>query len=457
VRNRRVLPVDSLASLVDVRLIIDDGPIDAEVRDGVICAQGLPYGRAARFDAAVAPEPWTARRDAKRPGPACPQRPGRLDFVTGPVVGGLTVAEDCCVLSVYAPAGAVGLPVMVWLHGGAYVSGGGESSKYDPSLLAAEGNVVVVTVTYRLGIFGYLAPPGSDADDNLGLRDQILALQWVQRSIGAFGGDRANVTVFGQSAGADSVLALMVSDGTTGLFHRAVVQSAPIGIGTGTVAVAEKRSAMASAMQAAMADSLNGEDPRHATVARLLQAEAIAVGAAQAFKPFGGMAFAPRIGRTPLPPASELNARLAEAAQRVELFIGHTEDDAAPFVLMDPRVAALDRVKVLQRLLIRTMTRPMTRRIFGPAVTRFAADWAANGGEVATYRFDWAPPDAPLGSCHCMELPFLFSAADVWSGAPMLGTSGVIDQALARGVRSVWAGFAWAGVRSLPSRQMHFK
>ena len=437
-----------------MHLITMDGPIDADVRDDVFCARGLPYGRAARFDVAVPPEPWTGPRDATQPGPACPQRPGRLDFVTGPVVDGLSVSEDCLVLSVFAPSGADGLPVMVWFHGGAYVAGSGESSMYDPSLLVAEGGVVVVTVTYRLGIFGYLAPPHSDADDNLGLRDQILALHWVQRSISAFGGNPSNVTVFGQSAGADSVLALMVSDGTANLFHRAIVQSAPIGIGTGTVGVAEGRSRMATAMQEAMARSLNGEEPRTATVARLLQAESAAAEAAQASRLLSGMAFAPRLEHTPLPAASELEARLADAAQRVELLIGHTADDAAPFVLMHPRVAALGRARVLQQMIARSMTGLMTRRIFGLAVGRFADDWAANGGQVATYHFQWAPSDAPLGSCHCMELPFLLGTAEAWSHAPMLGRSRTIDETLARQMRSLWTDFARTGIGALPTRRL---
>ncbi|WP_029112274.1 carboxylesterase family protein [Mycobacterium sp. URHB0044] len=439
-----------------MQLTTEDGPIDVEARDGVIRARGLPYGRAARFDVAVPPEPWTGRRDAHAPGPACPQRPGRLDFVTGPVLDGLEISEDCLVLSVTAPEGADGLPVMVWFHGGAYVAGGGESSKYDPTMLAAEGDVVVVTVTYRLGIFGYLAPPGADADDNLGLRDQILALQWVQRSIGAFGGNPSNVTIFGQSAGADSVLALIVSDGTAGLFHRAIVQSAPVGVGTGTVDVAEARADMASAMQAAMARALNGEDPRTTTVARLLEAEAAAVEAAQASKLVSGMAFAPRLGRSPMPAASQLEERLADAAQRVELFIGHTADDAAPFVFMNPRVAALGRVRLLQQLVVRSATGRMTRRTFGSAVGRFADDWTANGGQVATYRFEWAPADAPFGSCHCMELPFLLGVGGAWSDAPMLGRSRTIDAMLARRMRSVWAGFARDGIGSLPTRTMRF-
>jgi para-nitrobenzyl esterase len=365
------------------------------------------------------------------------------------------MAEDCLVLSVFAPVDAERLPVMVWFHGGAYVAGSGESAQYDASLLAAEGNVVVVSVSYLLGIFGYLPPPGADAGDNLGLRDQILALQWVQRNVGAFGGDPSSVTIFGQSAGGDSVVALMVSDGTGDLFHRVIAQSAPIGIGTPAVGVAEGRSKMEAAMQAAMGRSLSGEDPRQTTVARLLEAEGTAVEAAQASKLLGNMPVGPRLGRTPLARASELKARLADAAQRVELFIGYTADDAAPFTLMQPRVAALSRVKPLQQLAFRTMTAPLTRKVFAPA-DKFAADWTANGGEVGTFCFDWAPPDAPFGACHCIELPFLLGTPETRSVAPMLGPSRAIDETLARQMRSVWAGFARSGLSSLPTRHMRF-
>ena len=137
---------------------------------------------------------------------------------------------------------------MVWLHGGAYVSGGGEAQRYDADELARRGRVVVVRVSYRLGVFGYLSPSGVD---NLGLRDQILALRWVHDNIGAFGGDPDRVTVFGQSAGADSVLSLMLCGQSTGLFQRAIMQSAPLG-------VREGRDAMTAAMRSAASATLEG-------------------------------------------------------------------------------------------------------------------------------------------------------------------------------------------------------
>ena len=436
---------------------VSGGIVSVEVCDGVLRARGLPYGRARRFEAAEPAPAWTGERDATQPGPACPQRPSRLAFVSGPMLDGLRVDEDCLVLSVTAPQDADGLPVMVWIHGGAYVAGSGESAKYDPVALVREGDVVVVNINYRLGIFGYLSPPGADADDNLGLRDQILALQWVRDNIAAFGGDPANVTVFGQSAGGDSVLALMLSPQGAGLFHRAIVQSAPLGVGTQNPAAAASREPLVQAMQSAMATSLAGVAPRDATYAQLLTAEAAAATAVQRFGLVASMAFAPLLGRDPLPPPAEIDERLAAAAGRIELLIGYTRDDAAPFVAMDPRVKKLSAFGVAERLAMRVMTPKLTARAFGGLVEPFVEMWRSHGGRAGSYRLDWRPAVSPLGACHCIDLPLLFGAEGRWSDAPMLGPNRTVDSALGADLRSVWTGFAHSGIAALPSEPLRFR
>ena len=135
--------------------------------------------------------------------------------------------EACLTLTVWSPDTTGSLPVMVWIPGGAFVYGAGQFQLYNGSRLAANGNVVVVNVTYRIGVFGgfELSDLGEGFDDNLALRDQIAALQWVRENIAAFGGDPERVTVFGESAGATSVLALLASPAAAGLFHRAIAQS----------------------------------------------------------------------------------------------------------------------------------------------------------------------------------------------------------------------------------------
>lgn len=427
---------------------IRGGTIQVDHQDGLVRARGVRYGAVRRFAVAEPPAPWSGVRDATQPGPACPQRPSRLGWVTGDALAGLTTNENCLVLTVTAPADAHRLPVMVWFHGGAYVAGSGESAKYDPSALARAGNVVVVNVSYRLGIFGYLAPPGA-GDDNLGLRDQILALRWVHDNIAAFGGDAANITAFGQSAGAHSVMSLMLCQDAVGLFHRAILQSAPLELDAG-------RDEMARAMGSAMATTLAGADPAEASVERLLAAEGAAVAAAQGFGLLGGLAFAPRLGRAPLPAPADVPEAIADAAGRVELLIGYTKDDAAPFVAMDPRVARLNRVPVLGRLAVRAGSAAITKQAFSGPAERLAEAWRAHGGRVGTYRFDWTPVNAPLGACHCMELPFLFGTPQTWADAPMLGPQREIDSQLSAEMRTRWTQFAHRGVESLPSPALRF-
>lgn len=160
-------------------------------------------------------EPWAGIADAALPGPVCPQR--------GPLAA--YADEDCLFVNVTTPRRLSGepLPVMVWLHGGGFTTGAGDA--YDAQRLAHRGNAVVITVNYRLGVFGYFGYPGVAGSGNFGLADQLAALLWTQRNAAAFGGDPDNVTVFGQSAGAMSIGALLTSPAATGLFHKAIMQS----------------------------------------------------------------------------------------------------------------------------------------------------------------------------------------------------------------------------------------
>ena len=411
------------------------GPILAADDGGLLRARGIRYGRAARFAAPQPIAPWTDALDTTARGPASPQLPSRLDWVTGPVVDELAMSEDCQVLSVTAPSDANGLPVMVWFHGGAYVSGGGESPKYDADDLASRGRVVVVRVSYRLGVLGYLSPSGVD---NLGLRDQILALEWVRANIAAFGGDPDQLTVFGQSAGADSVFSLMLCEQTTGLFRRAIMQSAPLGVRDG-------RDAMTAAMRSA-ATAVSTD--------QLMDAQTAAAAAAGRYGLVGGMPFGPIMGLDPLPAGSDADARLADAARRVELLVGYTRNDGAPFVAMDPRVVRMKRFGPLGSAFERIATIAMTRKVFGRPARRLAESWRGYGGRAATFRVDWSPPSAPLGACHCIELPLLFDAP-VWADAPMLG-GGPVDHRLAEVMLRTWSGFAHHGVNGLDSTTLRF-
>ncbi len=181
--------------------------------------QGVPYAAPpvgqARWRTPRPAGRWSGVRDATRSGPACAQLPGELPEGS--------TSEDCLYLNVTAPAGAKRRPVVVWVHGGGFFMGAG--ANYDARRLAERGDVVVVTLNYRLGVFGFFGMPGLEGAGTFGLADQQAALRWVRTNIGAFGGDPRNVTVAGQSAGAMSVCAQLTSPRAAGLFDKAVLQS----------------------------------------------------------------------------------------------------------------------------------------------------------------------------------------------------------------------------------------
>lgn len=205
----------------------ESGPIIGPLRNGVYEYRGIPYAAPPvgnlRWSAPQPPASWTEVRAADAFGPACAQQ-RRFDLTEA------SESEDCLTLNVSVPRSAKPqgrLPVLVWIHGGAFV--GGSSRLYRLDKLAREGNLVVVSINYRLGVFGFMPHPAFDAatNGNLGLEDQRYALAWVKRNIAAFGGDPDNVTVGGESAGAGSTCMHLASpEKTKGLFNKAIVMSA---------------------------------------------------------------------------------------------------------------------------------------------------------------------------------------------------------------------------------------
>lgn len=206
----------------------DLGDLRGTTEGGVGVWRGVPYAEQPvgerRFLAPEPKRPWTGLRDAVEHGPLPPQ--GK-SFVGGGRDDPKVRDEACLTLTVWSPDTGASLPVMVWIPGGAFVYGAGQFQLYNGSRLAANGGVVVVNITYRIGVFGgfELGDLGDGFDDNLALRDQIAALRWIRDHIAAFGGDPSRVTVFGESAGGTSVLALIASPAAEGLFSRAIAQS----------------------------------------------------------------------------------------------------------------------------------------------------------------------------------------------------------------------------------------
>src|SRR5579864_2323754 len=213
-----------------------DGRV-AGIGTDVVTFKGIPYaappvGRLRWRPTEPSPH-WSGVRIAAEFGPRCPQPPSSASPAAA---SNPPTSEDCLTLNVWTPMRSSGdkLPVMVWIHGGGFFGGTASSPAYDGEALARRG-VVVVTLNYRIGALGFLAHPDLSAESsrhvsgNYGLLDQIAALKWVQQNIGAFGGDPQNVTVFGGSAGAYSISVLMVSPLAKGLFHRAILESLPLG------------------------------------------------------------------------------------------------------------------------------------------------------------------------------------------------------------------------------------
>ena len=259
----RPAPAADAATLVRTR----DGTVAGRLAaDGTIRVfQGIPYAAAPlgalRWRPPQPALPWPGVRDASRPGAPCMQR--------AMPVPGVPPSEDCLFLNVWAPSRPDGgaarppLPVMVFIHGGGFVFGSGAEPAYDGTALARHG-VVLVTLNYRLGVFGFLVHPAltreAGTSGNYGLLDQIEALRWVRANIGAFGGDPSRVTLFGESAGGTAVAMLLTSPRANGLFGQAILQSPAIGWRLATLAAAERTGSAAGtdlpALRAAPAASL---------------------------------------------------------------------------------------------------------------------------------------------------------------------------------------------------------
>ncbi|HUR05375.1 MAG TPA: carboxylesterase family protein [Nonomuraea sp.] len=368
---------------------------------------GIPYARAERF-AAPRPTRWDGVLDAVRPGPAVPQpRTSRLERTLGPG-SDLGQGEDCLSLNVWTPGGS-GLPVLVWLHGGGFLTGSGAQAWYDGALLAERGRMVVVTVNYRLGALGYLYLTPQFAPANLGLLDQIAALGWVRENISAFGGDPDRITLAGQSAGALSALAMPGPSAGRDLFRQVILQSTPAGVRPYSIGeAAEIGQIFLDVLGLRPSDA---ERLRTLPLADLLAAqEQVAHRTAQP------------MGATPpfqLVAADAVPADLTTGTrEEMPMLIGTTRDEARAFF---PQAGA-----------------ELTARLFRDGSLRLAEQTRS----AHVYQFDWSPPGSPFGACHCIELPFVFGNLDAWRASPMLAGAepAQLDRLVAH-VQRAWTAF----------------
>lgn len=279
------MTLSAQASTKDGAARIDSGQLQGVVAGEIVSFKGIPYAAPPvgnlRWRAPQPVAPWSGVRKADQVGALCMQKIDPTDNGVGPP----PASEDCLTLNVFAPAAkpAKPLPVMFWIHGGGFSNGSGTAALYDGTELAKQG-VVVVTINYRLGRFGFFAHPAllkeapQEPQGNYALLDMIAALQWVKRNIGTFGGDAGNVTIFGESAGGAAVNTLMIAPPARGLFHKAISQS---GLGRERRVLLDRKSpeGRASALEegaqfAERAGAANGE----LASLRALSAEAIISG-----------------------------------------------------------------------------------------------------------------------------------------------------------------------------------
>lgn len=454
------------------------GEIRGVEEDGVKIFRGIPFAAPPtgelRFRAPLPPATWSGVRDASAFAPTAPQSQRDMQLVRSAVQE--ERSEDCLYLNVYTPGSDdAARPVMVWIHGGGFQTGSGSGALYDGGPLARRGDLVVVTINYRLGALGFmdLASLGGEAIgavSNAGIRDQIAALEWVRDNIEGFGGDPHSVTIFGESAGGMSVGTLLGAPRARGLFHRAIAQSGAAHhvhtpddaarvaevllseLGVAKDDLARLRTVAADDFVAAQVRSL----PRLRAVARL------------------GLAFTPVVDGDVLP-RTPLEAVRSGLARDVALMIGTTRDKWHLFRMMDPRSADLDEDALLQRVASRIgggdpaararhiadvyrrahgddvsasdlFSAIETDRMFRIPAIRLAEAQREHAEQVFKYLFTWESPMAGgrLGACHALELPFVFGRLDLPGISRFFG-GGPEAEDLSERMMDAWLAFARTG------------
>ena len=446
------------------------GKLAGSRKAGVLSFKGIPFGRPPigdlRWRMAEPCAPWSGIRDATRYGPVCPQAVGRIEVLTGRMMG--EQSEDCLRLNIWTPnCDAVKRPVMVWIHGGAFVLGAGSQGIYSGAQLAAR-DVVVVTINYRMGALGFLnlrdategRAPGTGAE---GLGDQILALDWVKRNIAAFGGNPDNVTIFGESAGGMSIGALLASPAARDLFHKAIPQSGAAHIGYDRERAARVAHALLGHLGLAAGDAARLSD---APVSAILKAQ-IALLAESRNGPdprkLGRLPFQPTIDGTVLP-LRAIEAVRAGSASGVPLLTGTTREEWKLFTAIQPRLRFMSAKGLSERITrlahekapallgayregspFERFNAIMTDKNFTVPMTRLAEAQSAHA-PVYAYRFDWRSPllGGVMGSCHALELGFVFGTHDRGPAKHFFG-AGPTAQRLSAAMMDCWTAFARTG------------
>jgi para-nitrobenzyl esterase len=466
---------------MSVQVQTRDGRIEGEQLSGHVAFRGIPFAKPPlgplRFRAPEPPTPWSGVRASRDFGPSAPQGSSAVRGMSaeGPL------SEDCLYLNVYTKApSSRRRPVLFWIHGGAFTLGSGSSPTYDGGPLCERGDVVVVTINYRLGALGYLylGAHGAErlgATANAGQLDQVAALQWVRENIEAFGGDPQNVTIFGESAGSLAVCTLLVMPAAEGLFARAIAQSGASLSASSPEAAAKVTSALLAELEIPEGQS---ERLRDVAAERIVAAQAIA-----ALNAGGGRGFFPAYDGATLP-SQPRDALASGKYAKVPFVIGTNRDEmnlfTAPLLreldkpmTNEAAVAVLgrefprgarDRIPALlevyrgsragrdlphgNRALLGAIQSDLRFRI--PSI-RFAEAYRQQQSETFMYLFTYESPAmrGALRACHALEIPFVFGTLDAPYQDRFAGTGPAV-QMLSRAMMDSWLSFARSGNPSVP-------
>lgn len=469
------MPPDSPKVLADAAPLIAtaSGLVSGTIDQGMLSYRAIPYAQAPTGALRFAPPrpatQWPGVRDCADFGPACAQ----LVVPDGPEIGAELQDEDALSLNVWTPGiGGPARPVMVWIHGGALIEGSARNPWYNGARLAASGQVVVVSIQYRLGVFGFLnlAGIGGEAfadSGNAGLLDQVAALRWVRENIAAFGGDAGNVTIFGESAGGASVLLLMHMPAARGLFHKAIAQSPSPQFGR-----LPDRSAAIAQQLLQLAGVASVSDLQALSTQQLLDAQQ-----ALMHSGLGPDAFWPTRG-TPALPLHAVTAAATGAVAAVPLVLGTTLDELCYWTELEG-LPLFDRPQALWRTQLADVAgnrldaveqayahahlpdeaearRQQRLQLLGdlnfrlPCI-RVAESLSRGGRAVWMYLFTYrsTATDARHDSAHAMELPFLFGNLD----APLVESftgCGPGRTVLQANLQQAWTSFAHHGQPQVP-------
>ena len=456
------------------------GKIEGTQEDGLCVFRGVPYAAPPigdlRFRAPQPPQPWDGVRDTKAFSPIAPQVPNPVleDLLPAPDPP-QPQSEDCLYLNVWTPGLSGSRPVMVWIHGGAFTIGSGSEEYYDGANLAARGDVVIVTINYRLGAFGFINLPAL-GETNFGMRDQIAALKWVQANIANFGGDPANVTIFGESAGGMSVGSLMASPEAAGLFHKAIPQSGA----AHNALTMEETQATGRKVAEHLGIAPDDVDALRAASTEDVLAASVAVDPLASGDMSGAASPTPQMPFQPVIDGAFLSKLPIEhiregSADGIATLVGSLDEEMKMIIAVVPEdpseedvIAGLGAMHPDGPAAYAAYRAARRERgeddspgeifiaVIGDVMLRVPglrlADAQTSRAPTYAYLFDWKSPglDGKLGSCHALEIPFVFGTH---AGAPQFAGSGPAADALAEATMDTWLAFARSGNPTNPAVQ----